>query len=217
MKRRTTKDPSEMWAIENSLRTDEYRIICGVDEAGRGCLCGPVYAGAVILPDGICLEGVTDSKKLSPEQRDKAFDLIAENAVAWAVGTASPEETDEINILNATFLAMRRAVDALAVKPDLALIDGNRAPKLDTRCVCVVKGDSKSMNIAAASIMAKVSRDRFMCDLAKRYPQYRLEEHKGYPTKEHYAMLGKYGVESFYRKTFLKNLDEHLAELEQTE
>lgn len=202
-----------MWAIENSLRDENIRIICGVDEAGRGCLCGPVYAGAVILPDGIELDGVTDSKKLSPEQREKAFDLISEKAIAWAVGTASPKEIDELNILNATFLAMRRAVEGLKVKPDLALIDGNRINNMPLPCRCVVKGDSLSLNIAAASIMAKVSRDRYMCKLAEDYPQYALDVHKGYPTKEHYALIGKHGVAPFYRMTFLKNLDEHLKEV----
>ncbi len=209
-----TKDPALMWAIENSLRTSPEQLFCGVDEAGRGCLCGPVVAGAVILPEGIALEGVTDSKKLTPAQRDRAFDLIAEKAVAWAVGFASPREIDEINILNATFLAMERAVRQLSPVPDIILVDGNRSPKIDINTVCVVKGDSKSLNIAAASIMAKVSRDRYMCRLAEEYPQYDLQSHKGYPTKEHYTLIGKHGVAPFYRKTFLRNLDEHLQQLQ---
>lgn len=189
---------------ENKAYEQGFKVVCGVDEAGRGPLAGDVYAAAVILPKGCVIEGVNDSKKLSEKKREALFDKIVEQCVGYGVGTASVEEIDEINILQATFLAMRRAVDALEVKPDIALIDGNRKPGLDIAQWDIVKGDASSANIAAASIIAKVSRDRYMKDIAKKYPQYQFEKHKGYGTKLHYEMLDKYGISDIHRKTFLK-------------
>lgn len=189
---------------ENKAYEQGFKVVCGVDEAGRGPLAGNVYAAAVILPKGCVIEGVNDSKKLSEKKREALFDKIVEQCVSYGIGTASVEEIDEINILQATFLAMRRAVDALEVKPDIALIDGNRKPGLDIAQWDIVKGDASSANIAAASIIAKVSRDRYMKDIAKKYPQYQFEKHKGYGTKLHYEMLDKYGISDIHRKTFLK-------------
>ncbi|MCI5734957.1 MAG: ribonuclease HII [Eubacterium sp.] len=189
---------------ENKAYEQGFKVVCGVDEAGRGPLAGDVYAAAVILPKGCVIEGVNDSKKLSEKKREALFDKIVEQCVSYGIGTASVEEIDEINILQATFLAMRRAVDALEVKPDIALIDGNRKPGLDIAQWDIVKGDASSANIAAASIIAKVSRDRYMKDIAKKYPQYQFEKHKGYGTKLHYEMLDKYGISDIHRKTFLK-------------
>lgn len=189
---------------ENKAYEQGFKVVCGVDEAGRGPLAGDLYAAAVILPKGCVIEGVNDSKKLSEKKREALFDKIVEQCVSYGVGTASVEEIDEINILQATFLAMRRAVDALEVKPDIALIDGNRKPGLDIAQWDIVKGDASSANIAAASIIAKVSRDRYMKDIAKKYPQYQFEKHKGYGTKLHYEMLDKYGISDIHRKTFLK-------------
>jgi ribonuclease HII len=201
----------DLLAIEKTLYKKYGSLICGIDEAGRGPLCGPVCAGAVILPENTCIEGIDDSKKLSEKKRDELYEVIKEKAVAWAVAFASPEEIDEFNILNATFLAMRRAVGKLSVKPDFVLIDGNRMKGLDLPFECIVKGDSLSLNIAAASIMAKVTRDRFMEALSLEYPQYNLSKHKGYPTKEHYKLLKEHGICSIYRKSFLKNLDEKFS------
>ena len=189
---------------ENKAYEQGFKVVCGVDESGRGPLAGDVYAAAVILPKGCVIEGVNDSKKLSEKKREALFDKIVEQCVSYGVGMASVEEIDEINILQATFLAMRRAVDALEVKPDIALIDGNRKPGLDIAQWDIVKGDASSANIAAASIIAKVSRDRYMKDIAKKYPQYQFEKHKGYGTKLHYEMLDKYGISDIHRKTFLK-------------
>ncbi len=189
---------------ENKAYEQGFKVVCGVDEAGRGPLAGDVYAAAVILHKGCVIVGVNDSKKLSEKKREALFDKIVEQCVSYGVGTASVEEIDEINILHATFLAIRRAVDALEVKPDIALIDGNRKPGLDIAQWDIVKGDASSANIAAASIIAKVSRDRYMKDIAKKYPQYQFEKHKGYGTKLHYEMLDKYGISDIHRKTFLK-------------
>ena len=189
---------------ENKAYELGFDVICGVDEAGRGPLAGPVYAAAVILPRGYIVDGVNDSKKLSEKKRDLLFDKIVDECVCYSVGTASVEEIDKINILQATFLAMRRAVDGLSVKPDIALIDGNKKPGLDIEQWDIVKGDATSTNIAAASIIAKVSRDRYMLKLAEKYPQYQFEKHKGYGTKLHYEMLDKYGISEVHRKTFLK-------------
>lgn len=183
-----------------------YRIICGVDEAGRGPLAGPVYAAAVILPEGHIVEGVNDSKKLSEKKRDILYEKIIDECVCYSVGTASEKEIDDINILQATFLAMKRAVVGLAVAPDIALIDGNKKPGLDIEEWDIVKGDSKSANIAAASIIAKVSRDRYMLEMAEKYPEYQFEKHKGYGTKLHYEMIEKYGISPIHRKTFLKKI-----------
>lgn len=189
---------------ENKAYDMGYNIICGVDEAGRGPLAGPVYAAAVILPKGYIVEGVNDSKKLSEKKRDMLYDKIIDECVAYSIGIADEKEIDEINILQATFLAMRRAVAGLDIKPDIALIDGNKKPQLDIAEWDIVKGDSKSANIAAASIIAKVSRDRYMLEMARKYPQYQFEKHKGYGTKLHYEMIDKYGISDIHRKTFLK-------------
>ncbi len=191
---------------EEKALAEGYEIICGIDEAGRGPLAGPVFAAAVILPKGHIVEGVNDSKKLSEKKREMLFDKIIEECVSYSVGTASEKEIDEINILQATFLAMKRAVEGLKIKPDIALIDGNKKPGLDIAEWDIIKGDSKSASIAAASIIAKVSRDRYMLEIAKEYPQYQFEKHKGYGTKLHYEMLEKYGISPVHRKTFLKKL-----------
>lgn len=191
---------------ENAAYADGYEIVCGVDEAGRGPLAGPVYAAAVILPKGHTVEGVNDSKKLSEKKRDELFDKVIDECIAYSVGIATEKEIDEINILQATFLAMRRAVEGLSVKPDIALIDGNKTPGLNMEQRAIIKGDAKSANIAAASIIAKVSRDRYMLEMAEKYPQYQFEKHKGYGTKLHYEMLEKYGISPIHRKTFLKKI-----------
>ncbi len=189
---------------ENEAYVKGFNVICGVDEAGRGPLAGPVYAAAVILPKGYVVDGVNDSKKLSEKKREMLFDKITNECVCYNIGIATEQEIDEINILQATFLAMRRAVEGLDVKPDIALIDGNKKPGLEIEQWDIVKGDAKSANIAAASIIAKVSRDRYMLEMAEKYPQYQFEKHKGYGTKLHYEMLEKYGVSPIHRKTFLK-------------
>lgn len=180
--------------------------ICGVDEAGRGPLAGPVYAAAVILPQGLVIEGLNDSKKLSEKKRELLYDKVIESAVAWSVGTATEQEIDEINILQATYLAMKRAVEGLPIKADFALIDGNRMPPLDIDGETVIKGDSLSMSIAAASIIAKVTRDRFMLELDEKYPEYLFAKHKGYGTALHYEMLEKHGISPVHRRSFLKKL-----------
>lgn len=191
---------------ENIAIKNGYKTICGVDEAGRGPLAGPVYAAAVILPQGYVVEGVNDSKKLSEKKRDMLFDKIIDECVCYSIGTASVSEIDEFNILQATFLAMRRAVDGLSIKPDFTLIDGNADPGVSTASMTVIKGDSKSANIAAASILAKVSRDRYMLEMAEKYPRYHFEKHKGYGTKLHYEMIREYGICPIHRKTFLKKI-----------
>lgn len=196
------------YEFENKAHEDGFSAVCGVDEAGRGPLAGPVYAAAVILPDGLEDIGINDSKKLSEKKREALFDIICERAVAYGIGTASEKEIDEINILNAAFLAMKRAVENMSVKPDLVLVDGNRKPNTGYEEITVVKGDSKSISIAAASILAKVSRDRYMKKLSEEYPEYKFEQHKGYPTKLHYEMIKKYGVLPVHRRSFLKNLNE---------
>jgi ribonuclease HII len=193
------------WLLyENNAKDKCFKFVCGVDEAGRGPLAGPVYAAAVILPDDCIIEGVNDSKKLSEKKREALFDVICDKALAYCIATASEKEIDEYNILNATYLAMQRAIEGLNIKADYALIDGNRLPKLDIPAECIVKGDAKSMSIASASILAKVSRDRYMLELAEKYPQYQFEKHKGYGTKLHYEMLDKYGPSEIHRQSFLK-------------
>lgn len=196
------------WLLyENEALSNGYEIICGVDEAGRGPLAGPVYAAAVILPKGHIVEGVNDSKKLSEKKRELLFDKIIDECVCYSIGTASEKEIDEINILQATYLAMKKAVDGLEIVPQLALIDGNRIPSLtSTDARAIVKGDAKSASIACASILAKVSRDRYMLEMAKKYPEYQFEKHKGYGTKLHYEMIDKYGICEIHRKTFLKKV-----------
>lgn len=195
------------WLLyENDAYSNGYHVICGVDEAGRGPLAGPVYAAAIILKKGQTIEGVNDSKKLSEKKREALFDKIISECEAYSVGTASEKEIDEINILQATFLAMKRAVKGLQVKPDLALVDGNQIPPLDCDVQTIIKGDSKSESIAAASIIAKVSRDRYMKEMAAKYPEYQFEKHKGYGTKLHYEMIEKYGICEIHRKSFLKKV-----------
>lgn len=194
-----------MWEIEDSLFDQGIGVICGVDEAGRGPLAGPVYVAAVILPRDLEIPGLTDSKKLSDKKRRELFPIIQEQAVAFGIGVASEKEIDEINILQATFLAMKRALEKLSVRPDLALIDGNRKTDFGVPAKTVVKGDSLSASIAAASILAKVSRDDYMMELAQKYPQYGFDIHKGYGTKAHYQALREFGPSEVHRMTFLKS------------
>jgi len=197
-----------MWEIENSIYSQDIQIICGVDEAGRGPLAGPVCAAAVILPRNVEIPGLTDSKKLTDKKRRELFPIIQNTAVAYGIGLATEAEIDEINILQATFLAMQRALEQLTVKPDLALIDGNREKDFGLPVKTVVKGDSFSANIAAASVLAKVTRDDIMVSLAQEYPQYGFEIHKGYGTKAHYEALRKYDASPIHRKSFLKKFYE---------
>ena len=189
--------------FENQARERGYRSICGVDEAGRGPLAGPVCAAAVILPEGKIIEGVNDSKKLTEKKREALFDVIKAEAAAYAVAFATVGEIEELNILNATMLAMKRAVEALPVKADFAMIDGNRLPGLSIDCEAIVKGDARSMSIACASILAKVSRDRLLYEYAKEYPQYHFDKHKGYGTKLHVEALREYGPCPYHRMSFL--------------
>ena len=193
-----------MWEIEDSFYARGVKVICGVDEAGRGPLAGPVCAAAVILPEHLELPGLTDSKKLTDKKRRELFPIIKEQAIAYGIGLASEQEIDEINILQATFLAMQRALDQLCVKPDLALIDGNREKDFGIPVKTVVKGDSLSLNIAAASVLAKVTRDDLMVQMAEEYPEYGFDIHKGYGTKAHYSALTEHGPSPIHRKTFLK-------------
>lgn len=195
------------YEYENRFREQGYNIICGTDEAGRGPLAGPVFAAAVILPDGFMPEGLDDSKKLSEKKRLKLFDIIIENALSYGIASASVEEIDSLNILNASQLAMRRAVDMLSPCPDLVLIDGNVSRGFRMPTFTIVKGDSLSVSIAAASNLAKTARDRLLSELDKEYPQYELAKHKGYPTKEHMDLVRKYGPSPIHRKTFLRFLD----------
>lgn len=194
------------YEFEHKAHEEGFAVVCGVDEAGRGPLAGPVYAAAVILPDGLEDMGINDSKKMSEKKREALFDIIIENATAYGIGFATETEIDEINILNATFLAMRRAVEAMGVKPDLVLVDGNRKPGTGYEEMTLVKGDAKSISISAASILAKVSRDRYMKDLAQRHPEYKFEQHKGYGTKLHYEMIEQYGILPDHRRSFLKKI-----------
>lgn len=193
-----------MWEIEDGHFAEGIQIICGVDEAGRGPLAGPVCAAAVILPPHADIPGLNDSKKLSDKRRRELFPVIKEQAIAYGIGIATHEEIDEINILQATYLAMERAINALSVKPELALIDGNRAKDFGLPVETVIKGDSRSASIAAASILAKVTRDDMMLELANTYPEYQFEIHKGYGTKAHYAALDAHGASPVHRQSFLK-------------
>lgn len=184
-----------------------YKFICGVDEAGRGPLAGPVFAAAVILPMDCEIEGLNDSKKLSEKKREALFDVIKEKAIAYSVASASVDEIEEFNILKATYLAMNRAILGLHIAPDFAIIDGNRIPdNAPTKCEALIKGDFKSMSVAAASILAKVSRDRLLVEYDKKYPEYNFKKHKGYGTKEHYEAINKYGICEIHRKSFLKGV-----------
>ena len=191
---------------ENEALSKGYNNICGVDEAGRGPLAGPVCAAAVILPKGEIIEGVNDSKKLTEKKREALYDVIKEKAVAYSIAFASVEEIEEMNILNATMLAMKRAVDGLDIPADYAMIDGNKIPNLNIPAEYVIKGDANSMSIAAASILAKVTRDRLCADYEKEYPQYGFAKHKGYGTKLHREMILKYGPCNIHRMSFLKKL-----------
>jgi ribonuclease HII len=193
-----------MWEIEDSYYAQGITTICGIDEAGRGPLAGPVCAAAVILPPHLEIPGLNDSKKLTDKRRRELVPIIKEQAIAYGIAFATHQEIDEINILQATFLAMQRALDQLAVRPELALIDGNREKDFGIPVKTVVKGDSLSANIAAASILAKVTRDDWMEEMAEKYPEYGFEVHKGYGTKAHYAALTEYGATDIHRMTFLK-------------
>ena len=197
-----------MWEIEEALTAQGISAICGVDEAGRGPLAGPVCAAAVILPDHLEIPGLNDSKKLTDKKRRELFPIIKEKAIAYGIAFASEREIDEINILQATFLAMQRAIDQLEGKAKFALIDGNREKDFGLPVMTVVKGDSRSANIAAASVLAKVTRDLYMEELAEKYPRYGFEVHKGYGTKAHYAALTEHGACEAHRQTFLKKFYE---------
>ncbi len=194
--------------FELAAKAKGFSAVCGVDEAGRGPLAGPVFAAAVILPQGCEIDGLNDSKKISEKKREALFDVIKEKAISYCVASVDEKTIDEINILQATYLAMSKAVEGLDMPADYALIDGNRMPPLNIDGETIVKGDAKSPSIAAASILAKVSRDRFMLELDKEFPQYQFSKHKGYGTKLHYEMLLEHGISSCHRKTFLKNLGE---------
>lgn len=197
-----------MWEIEDENYAEGFQVICGVDEAGRGPLAGPVCAAAVILPPHTRIPGLNDSKKLTDKKRRELFPVICEQALAYGIGMATEQEIDEINILQATFLAMQRAMDGLQVRPDLALIDGNRQKDFGLPVKTVVKGDSLSANIAAASVLAKVTRDDLMIRQAEQFPEYGFEIHKGYGTKAHYAALEQYGPSPIHRMTFLRKFYE---------
>lgn len=197
---------TELWTLENEIYDEGWTLLCGVDEAGRGPLAGPVCAAAVILPRGLVIEGLDDSKKLTEKKREALFDPICEKALSFGVAFASVEEIEEINILNATFLAMNRAIEKLAPQPVLALIDGNRSTGVTVNNRCIVKGDAKCADIAAASVLAKVTRDRYMLEMAQRYPEYHFEQHKGYGTKLHYDALREHGPSPIHRMSFLKKL-----------
>ena len=194
---------------ENEARKNGYQVVCGVDEAGRGPLAGPVFAAAVVLPPNLMIDGLNDSKKLREKNRELLYDKIKNLALTYAVAFATEQEIDKINILNATFLAMKRAVDGLNLTPDVVLVDGNRSPNLKVPTQTLIKGDSLSASIAAASILAKVERDRLMKNLSKKYPEYAFEKHKGYGTSAHYAAVDKYGLCPEHRKSFFKK---HFAE-----
>lgn len=194
------------YSFEHEAYLKGYIAVCGIDEAGRGPLAGPVYAAAVWLPEGLVIDGLNDSKKLSEKKREALFDVIKENAVAYGIGFADEKEIDEINILQATYLAMRRAYDNMQKACDYVLIDGNRMPPMPVPGETIVKGDAKSPSIAAASILAKVSRDRVMLEYARQYPEYHFEKHKGYGTKVHVKALHEFGPCPIHRKTFLKKI-----------
>ncbi len=194
------------YEYEKEAISQGFKCVCGVDEAGRGPLCGPVCAAAVILPMDCEIEGINDSKKLSEKKREALYDIIKEKAVAYSVVMVDAATIDEINILQATFKAMREAVSTLSVKPDIALIDGNGKPGLSIEERTIVKGDAKSISIAAASILAKVTRDRYCIELDKKYPEYQFAKHKGYGTKLHYEMIVEHGICPEHRRTFLKKI-----------
>lgn len=196
-----------LYEFDNEIR-NRFPVICGIDEAGRGPLAGDVYAAAVIFAPDTVIDGINDSKKLSEKKREKLFDEICEKALAYSIATASVDEIEHLNILNAAMLAMKRAYEGLGIDCDLAMIDGNRSPNVSAKTFTVVKGDASSQSIAAASILAKVARDRYMLELDKQCPQYQFAKHKGYGTKLHYQMLKEYGISDVHRPSFLKNLSE---------
>lgn len=195
------------YEFEKAAVNSGFSCICGVDEAGRGPLAGPVCAAAVILPEGAVIEGLDDSKKLTEKKREKLYDIIKQTAVAYSVAYGTLEEIETVNILEATYLAMNRAIEGLTIKPDFSLIDGNRVPRgIKIPCETIVKGDSKSMSVAAASVLAKVTRDRLMLEYDKKYPEYNFKKHKGYGTKEHTELIKQYGPCEIHRLSFLKNI-----------
>ncbi len=197
------------FTFENNAKANGYKLVCGVDEAGRGPLAGPVCAAAVILPENCEIEGLNDSKKLTEKKREALFDVIIEKAVACSVAFGTLEEIEQYNILNATYLAMNRAIEGLKIPADYALIDGNRIPTdIKVPCETVVKGDAKSCSVAAASVLAKVTRDRLLLEYAEQYPEYSFEKHKGYGTAAHYEAIRKYGVTPIHRLSFLKSFFE---------
>ena len=197
---------TDLWELENEIYDSGVSLICGVDEAGRGPLAGPVCAAAVILPRNIEVVGLNDSKKLSEKSREKLYDEICEKAMSFGIAFASVEEIEELNILNAAMLAMNRAIAQLEPQPELALIDGNRSSAIEINSRCVIKGDAKCADIAAASILAKVTRDRYMLEMAEKYPEYHFERHKGYGTKLHYEALREYGPCEIHRPSFLRKM-----------
>lgn len=194
---------------EQKYISEGNNLICGVDEAGRGPLAGPVYAAAVILPNNLVIDGVNDSKKISPKKREELFKIICEKAISYSVSSVSSEEIDKINILKATHIAMSKAVSTLSKKPDFVLVDGNSCPDWNYNSKDIIKGDSLSHSIACASILAKVSRDNFMKEISENYPLYLFEKHKGYGTKLHIEMINKYGICDIHRKTFLTKILKH--------
>mgnify|MGYP001035588782 CR=1 FL=1 len=200
------EEPIDLWVYEREAFDAGIKLVCGVDEAGRGPLAGPVCAAAVMLPPGLEIPGLNDSKKLTDKKRRELYDVIVEQAVSYGIAFASEQEIDEINILQATFLAMERAMQPLSPQPQLALIDGNRNSGISMPSRCVIKGDAKCADIAAASILAKVSRDRYMLEMAEKYPEYHFEQHKGYGTKLHYAALREYGPCEIHRPSFLRKM-----------
>ena len=197
---------TELWELENDIYAEGFDLICGVDEAGRGPLAGPVCAAAVILPRGIEIAGLDDSKKLTDKKRKALYDVICENALTYGIAFASVEEIESINILNAAMLAMNRAIEKLTPQPQLALIDGNCNSAINIPSRCVIKGDAKCADIAAASILAKVTRDRYMLEMAEKYPEYHFEKHKGYGTKLHYEALREHGPSEIHRPSFLRKM-----------
>ena len=197
---------TKLWTLENEIYDSGVSLICGVDEAGRGPLAGPVCAAAVILPRGIEIAGLNDSKKLSEKKREKLYDEICDKAISFGIAFATVDEIEKLNILNAAMLAMNRAIAQLDPQPELALIDGNRNSAIEIRSQCVVKGDAKCADIAAASILAKVTRDRYMLEMAEKSPEYHFEQHKGYGTKLHYEALREHGPCEVHRPSFLRKM-----------
>ena len=199
------KEPVDLWRIQREIKSERGElVICGVDEAGRGPLAGPVCAAAVILPDGYEIPGLNDSKQLSDKKRRELFPVIQEEAIAYGIAMVDEKTIDEVNILNATFLAMKDAISQLSVRPDLALIDGNRTTDFGVEAMAVVKGDARDASIAAASILAKVTRDQFMEKMDEQYPEYGFAVHKGYGTRRHYDAIREFGMCPIHRRTFLK-------------